>query len=559
MNADAPKVFICYRREETAAHAGRLYDALVEQFGEPNVFMDIELEPGIDFVDHITRVVGSCHVLLVILGPTWATLSDGADHARIADEEDFVRLEVETALRRSDVRVIPLLVGGARMPHSDELPEPVRGLTRRNAFELSDLRWRYDVGRLTDALAGLLSDTQAPLPEAGERAEESRRPAGQGETAATVVAEPADAPPSEPTDAPPSERPPTGKRFARSGETAPHPPDSRAPPPTRRWLPIAAGAALVALVGVAIALLAGGGGGDDGGGQGDDGAQGPRVIATIPVGGSPDGMAVDGNLLWVTDQERNVLRRVNTASNKPSGPPIPVGRNPDGVAAEDGIVWVASLDSGTLTRFHASDDGSVTRTGTVDLPGEPEGVSLGKQLVWVTTGPGGTVARIDRADATAIGSIDIGLNTVGVFVGEDNVYVSDKAQNSVTRIDPVTAVIRGGPTRVGKRPRGLVEAEGSVWVANSAGNTVSRIDASTGRVQDKAIPVGRNPRDVTFAAGLIWVANTDSNTVTTIDARTGRVTGDPIPVGTKPASVTAGAGSVWVSNSGGGTLSRLEP
>ncbi|HEY6671653.1 MAG TPA: toll/interleukin-1 receptor domain-containing protein, partial [Solirubrobacterales bacterium] len=153
MNAGVPKLFICYRREETAAHAGRLYDALVAQFGEPNVFMDIELEPGIDFVDHIREVVGSCHVLLVILGPKWATLSDGADHARIGDEDDFVRLEVETALRRSDVRVIPLLVGGARMPHSDELPEAVRGLTRRNAFELSDLRWRYDVGRLVDALA----------------------------------------------------------------------------------------------------------------------------------------------------------------------------------------------------------------------------------------------------------------------------------------------------------------------------------------------------------------------------------------------------------------------
>jgi YVTN family beta-propeller protein len=552
MNAGVPKLFICYRREETAAHAGRLYDALVAQFGEPNVFMDIELEPGIDFVDHIREVVGSCHVLLVILGPKWATLSDGADHARIADREDFVRLEVETALRRSDVRVIPLLVGGARMPHSDELPEPVRGLTRRNAFELSDLRWRYDVGRLVDALAGLLSDTEAPLPEAGDRAEGSRRPPGQGETAATVVAEP--------TDAPPSERPAPRKRFARSGEPAPHPPDSRAPPPTRRWVPIAAGAAVVALVGVAIALLAGGGGGDDGGGgQGNDGAQGPRVSATIPVGGSPDGMAVDGDLIWVTDQEKNAVRRVNAATNKPSGPPIPVGRNPDGVAAEDGIIWVASLDAGTLTRLEASDDGSVTRTGTVGLPGEPEGVSLGKQLVWVTTGSRGTVARIDRADATAIGSIDIGLNTVGVFVGENNVYVSDKAQNSVTRLDPATAVIRGEPTRVGKRPRGLVEAEGSVWVANSASNTVSRIDASTGRVQGRQIPVGKNPRDLTVAAGLIWVANTDSGTVTTIDARTGRVTGDPIRVGKKPASVTAGAGSVWVSNSGGGSLSRLEP
>ena len=137
------------------------------------------------------------------------------------------------------------------------------------------------------------------------------------------------------------------------------------------------------------------------------------MVATIPVGGSPDGMAADGGLIWVTDQVQNVVKRVDAATNKRSGPAIPVGRNPDGVAAEDGVIWVASLDSGTLTRLEASDDGSVTRTGTVDLPGEPEGVSLGEQLVWVTNGSGGTVARIDRAEATAIGSIDIGFEHRG--------------------------------------------------------------------------------------------------------------------------------------------------
>ena len=152
MIGSTPKLFICYRREETAAHAGRLYDAVAARFGERNVFMDIELEPGIDFVDRIGEVVGACHVFLVVVGPTWATLQNGGNRPRIADREDFVRLEVETALRRRDVRVIPLLVGGARMPHSEDLPEELRTLTRRNALELSDLRWRYDIGRLMGTL-----------------------------------------------------------------------------------------------------------------------------------------------------------------------------------------------------------------------------------------------------------------------------------------------------------------------------------------------------------------------------------------------------------------------
>lgn len=170
MNAAAPQVFISYRREETAGHAGRLYDAIAARFGDRNVFMDVDLAPGIDFVEQITETVGSCDVLLVVMGPRWATPSDGQGAPRLADPNDFVRLEVETALRRPNVKVIPLLVAGARMAAPDELPESVRALSRRNALELSDLRWRYDVGRLVSTLLELLegptgaSEVAAPTP-----------------------------------------------------------------------------------------------------------------------------------------------------------------------------------------------------------------------------------------------------------------------------------------------------------------------------------------------------------------------------------------------------------
>jgi hypothetical protein len=152
VNVATPKVFISYRREETAGHAGRLYDAIGARFGERNVFMDVDLAPGIDFVEQITEAVGACDALLVVMGPTWATTLD----ARLADPNDFVRLELETALRRPDVRVIPLLVAGARMPDPNDLPESVRTLARRNALGLSDLRWRDDVRRLVRTLDELL-------------------------------------------------------------------------------------------------------------------------------------------------------------------------------------------------------------------------------------------------------------------------------------------------------------------------------------------------------------------------------------------------------------------
>jgi hypothetical protein len=147
-----PRLFISYRRHDTARHAGRLYDAITERLGAHNVFMDIELRPGIDFVEQIGRAVDACDVMLVLVGPRWATLEARDGSPRLADPEDFVRLEVETGLRRPDVAVIPVLVSGARMPEAEHLPQGIRPFTRLKALEISELRWRYDLDRLIDTL-----------------------------------------------------------------------------------------------------------------------------------------------------------------------------------------------------------------------------------------------------------------------------------------------------------------------------------------------------------------------------------------------------------------------
>ncbi len=158
----SPKVFISYRRQDTAGHAGRLYDAMAARFGEEHVFVDVDLEPGVDFVERIKEAIAVSHVLLVIIGPRWTVISDGdSDLPRLADPDDFVRLEVETALRRDDITVIPVLVAGAQMPDPDDLPEGLRALAHRNAIELSDMRWRYDVGRLNATLDERLAGTTA--------------------------------------------------------------------------------------------------------------------------------------------------------------------------------------------------------------------------------------------------------------------------------------------------------------------------------------------------------------------------------------------------------------
>jgi uncharacterized membrane protein YeaQ/YmgE (transglycosylase-associated protein family) len=145
-------VFISYRRDDTAGYAGRLFDRLSQHFGQENVFMDIDtIEPGLDFVEAIERAVGSCDVLLALIGHEWLQSTDARGHRRIDDPQDFVRLEIATALDRN-IRVIPVVVEGARMPTADELPAPLQPLARRNALDMSNTRWQFDVNRLIEGI-----------------------------------------------------------------------------------------------------------------------------------------------------------------------------------------------------------------------------------------------------------------------------------------------------------------------------------------------------------------------------------------------------------------------
>lgn len=147
------RVFLNYRREETSGHAGRLFDDLAERLEGAEVFMDIDrIAPGVDFTEVIDEALDSCDVVLALIGRRWIELADAGGRRRLDDADDFVRLELEKALGRKDVRVIPVLVHGASMPPSRELPDRLRSLARRQAFELSDTRWHYDLNMLVQAL-----------------------------------------------------------------------------------------------------------------------------------------------------------------------------------------------------------------------------------------------------------------------------------------------------------------------------------------------------------------------------------------------------------------------
>jgi hypothetical protein len=146
------KLFINYRREDTAPYAGRLYDRLTAHFGADQVFIDIDqIEPGEDFVEAINSKVGACDIAIVLIGPNWLGATDASGKHRLDDNEDFVRMEIIAALERK-IRVIPVLVGGTRMPRKQDLPEALAPLSRRNAIELSETRFHADVDRLIEAI-----------------------------------------------------------------------------------------------------------------------------------------------------------------------------------------------------------------------------------------------------------------------------------------------------------------------------------------------------------------------------------------------------------------------
>jgi beta-lactam-binding protein with PASTA domain len=159
-----PVCFISYRREDSAGHAGRLFDRLRERFGRDSVFLDVVgIDAGVDFVDTLDKAVGSCDVLLAVIGREWLTCCDKQGRRRLDDPNDFIRAEISAALKR-DVRVVPVLVEGAEMPPTDSLPEELKRLTRRQAVELRDSRWDSDVEALIAVLEKEAKRTAAAQP-----------------------------------------------------------------------------------------------------------------------------------------------------------------------------------------------------------------------------------------------------------------------------------------------------------------------------------------------------------------------------------------------------------
>jgi hypothetical protein len=164
------KIFISYRRRDDPGGAGRLFDALNEAFEPDRLFLDVDsIEPGQDFGDVIEDRIAKSAVLLAVIGQHWVDASDDRGNRRLDDPQDYVRMEIETAMKQ-DKRVIPVLIGDAKMPGADVLPESIRKFARHNAVMLRYERFHDDIANLVGALKRAMGDAPAPMPASQQQA-----------------------------------------------------------------------------------------------------------------------------------------------------------------------------------------------------------------------------------------------------------------------------------------------------------------------------------------------------------------------------------------------------
>jgi hypothetical protein len=150
------KIFLSYRREDSAGQSGRIRDRLVRDFGKDYLFMDVDGIPlGTDFVKRLNDEVASCDVLLAVIGKQWSELRDESGGRRLDNPNDFVRIEIAAALQR-DIPLIPILLDGTKIPPPGMLPDDMKELTARNGLDVRHASFHADLDRLVSELKRII-------------------------------------------------------------------------------------------------------------------------------------------------------------------------------------------------------------------------------------------------------------------------------------------------------------------------------------------------------------------------------------------------------------------
>lgn len=153
------RIFINYRHDDSGGTAGRLYDRLEQTFGPDSLFIDSDISPGDDFEKDLNEQLHGSFVFLAVIGPNWLRVNDKDGQCRLADPNDWVRVEIATALDR-DITVIPVIIDDALMPDASQLPSNLKLLATRQNIRLRNSQFDQDFAVLEDMLRKKLGASQ---------------------------------------------------------------------------------------------------------------------------------------------------------------------------------------------------------------------------------------------------------------------------------------------------------------------------------------------------------------------------------------------------------------
>ena len=166
------RIFISYRRSDTPGHAGWLHHILEEHYGRSSVFRDLDsIEPGQHFPTRVAQTIATCTDVFALIGQTWL-VRGSSGRARLFEPDDWVRLELETAMQR-DLRIVPLLIGNAVVPPPQALPASLVGIAERQSYGLRDAHFAEDVRNVISRV-DCTSDTEREYLGAARRRREDR-------------------------------------------------------------------------------------------------------------------------------------------------------------------------------------------------------------------------------------------------------------------------------------------------------------------------------------------------------------------------------------------------
>ncbi len=558
MSSSAPtgptlRIFIAYRRDDSQGFARSIHDRLAGHFGADAVFRDInDIEPGMPWEEAIDEALGTCDVFVLLIGREWLEARDDEGNRRLDDPEDRHRREIETAISRK-IRIFVALMEDASMPRRKQMPaaaapgqesEGLQKVPALHALRIADYAFDYGIGELisgieraveqereSQELRRLEAEEERELAAEQERAQEQRRRAEEESQRAEEERRRAE----EERQADALPRPGGGEE--RTGER-------------KRGVPMVAAIALGAVVlVVAIVLIVSSGG---------DGPEPAEVVGEpVKIGDFPVELADDGaGGIWVTDRVGDRIARVEIGTDDQQvGTRVEAGPEPEGVAVGGGSLWVSNGGGTSVSRRDPATGGLIE---DVPVGARPAGIAVGGDAAWVANNGKGesTVSRIDLATHD-VEPVTVESEPYGVAIDADGVvWVTNRGSSSVSRIDPGTHRVIGDAIPVGENPKGIDVSDDAAWIANTDSDSVTRID--TGTQEKETFQVGREPRGIVAAFDSIWVSLGEENDVARLDPESGEVS-EQIPVGDGPEGITSAGDSVWVASGEDRTVTRIRP